>query len=410
MYTQAQVQELINAIGAKTMGKLEALRADSDEMHGQLTAIEKAVAKAAALPGGGHDGEGIRSRGPFNSLGEFAQSVARAAKVGGRVDEKLLKVQASAAGAGESIPADGGWLVQKDLAAMLLMNLYKTGVLVSRCNHIPITASSNGVKLPTPNETSRANGSRWGGVQTFWANEAATVTKSKPTYRLLEMTLHKLFGLSYVTDELLEDVPALSAFLNQAFTSEMGFKIDDGIINGPGAGQPLGILSSGALVTVDKESGQRANTVVFENICKMYARLLPTCDATAVWLINRNVVPQLYQMSLSVGTGGVPVYLPAGGAAYQPLSTLFGKPVLVIEQAATLGTVGDILLADLSCYLLADKGGIEAESSIHVQFLTDEMTLRWTYRMDAQPLLAQPITPFKGSDTLSCFVALATRS
>ena len=81
---------------------------------------------------------------------------------------------------------------------------------------------------------------------------------------------------------------------------------------------------------------------------------------------------QLFSMSLAVGTGGVPVFMPAGGAAGQPFSTLFGRPIVASEYGATLGTVGDIMLIDPTQYTLIDKGGIQTATSIHVRFVYDE--------------------------------------
>jgi HK97 family phage major capsid protein len=115
-------------------------------------------------------------------------------------------------------------------------------------------------------------------------------------------------------------------------------------------------------------------------------------------------------MSLAVGTGGVPVYLPANGISGAPFATLFGRPVIPVEYAATLGTVGDVVLADLSQYGLLTKGGIKQASSLHVAFTTDEMAFRATYRVDGQPLWKSTLTPFKGSATQSPTITLATRS
>ncbi len=157
------------------------------------------------------------------------------------------------------------------------------------------------------------------------------------------MNLKKLTGICYLTDELIADTVALESVVSQAFVSEFGFLVDDAICNGTGAGQPLGLLNAGCLVSVAKETGQKAASVVYENITKMWSRLLPQSEATAAWYINRNILPQLYAMSLSVGTGGVPVFMPANGLSGLPFNTLLGKPVIPIEQAATLGTVGDII-------------------------------------------------------------------
>ena len=115
-------------------------------------------------------------------------------------------------------------------------------------------------------------------------------------------------------------------------------------------------------------------------------------------------------MSIAVGTGGVPVYMPAGGLSAAPYDTLYSRPVLPVEHCAALGTVGDILFADFGQYLLADKGGIQSASSIHVQFLTDETVFRFLYRVDGQPLWHAPLTPASGGSTRSPFVSLATRA
>jgi HK97 family phage major capsid protein len=268
------------------------------------------------------------------------------------------------------------------------------------------------MKINGVDETSRAS-TRSGGIVGYWKDEAAIGTATKPKFRQIELNLKKLVGLCYATDELLADAAALEAFIRQAFVAEFGFLLDDAIINGTGSGQPLGILNAGCLVSVSKEAGQTAATVCAENIMKMRSRLFASSRANSVWLINQNIEPQLHSMSLSVGTGGVPVYMPAGGLSNLPYDTLYGRPVLPIEQCATIGTVGDIILADFANgYILADKGGIQADMSIHVMFLYDEQVFRFIMRVDGQPVRASALTPYKGGSnyTQSHFVALETRS
>ncbi|NIO06966.1 MAG: phage major capsid protein, partial [Deltaproteobacteria bacterium] len=204
------------------------------------------------------------------------------------------------------------------------------------------------LKLNAFNETSRATGSRLGGVQGYWAAEAGEKTASKPDFRQLVLELKKMVGLVYATDELLADAAALERVIRQGFADEFGFMLDDAIVNGTGAGRPLGILNSPCLVTVNKETGQAAATIQVENLLKMWARC--TNPEKAHWLVNRDIIPQLYTMGITVGTGGSPIFMPAGGISGQPFNTILGRPVIAIEQAATLGTVGDIILADLSAY------------------------------------------------------------
>jgi HK97 family phage major capsid protein len=346
----------------------------------------------------------------FRSFGEQLQAILRASQNGGPVDRRLLEIKAPA-GMSETVSSDGGFLVQTDFAAELFRRVYETGALASRVRRIPISANSNGLRMNAINETSRATGSRWGGIQGYWMAESGTKQTSAPKLRQMDLNLHKLAGLCYATDELLADAAALETVIREGFAEEFAWLLDDAILNGTGAGQPLGILQSGALVSITKETGQAAATFVYENAVKMWSQLWGRSKSNAVWLINQDVEPQLYSMSLAVGTGGVPVYMPANGVSGAPYGTLFGRPVLEIEQTATLGTVGDVVLADLSQYLMIEKGGMESASSIHVKFTTDETAFRFVMRVDGQPAWNQYLTPASGSTNyLSPFIALATRA
>ena len=339
----------------------------------------------------------------FKTFGEQLMAAYRASMPGGQVDNRLTTRAAS--GLNESNPSDGGFLVQQDFVSELLKRTYETGILASKVKKIPISTSANGLKINAVDEDSRANGSRFGGVQTYWEGEADKLAGTKPKFRVLELSLKKLTGLCYATDELLQDTAALESVIRQAFAEEFGFKIDDAILTGTGAGEPLGILNSSSLVTVAKESNQTEKITV-ENLIKMWNRVWSRSRNNAVWFINQEIEPYLY--TLKIGT--TPVYVPAGGLSEKPYGTLFGRPVIPLEQCSALGEVGDIILADLNQYLLIDKGGINAQSSIHVRFLYDENVFRFIYRVDGQPIWNKPLTPYKGTATQSPFVALAKRN
>ena len=338
----------------------------------------------------------------FATFGEQLLAAYRAAAPGGKVDERLTTRAAS--GLNESTPSDGGFLVQQDFVTELLKRTYETGILASRAKKIPISTNANGMKINAVDEDSRANGSRWGGVQTYWEGEADELTGSKPKFRQLELSLKKLTGLCYATDELLQDAAALEAVIRQAFAEEFGFKIDDAILDGSGEGEPLGILNSGAIVKVEKEKDQ-TDTITVENLIKMWNRLWARSRGNAVWYINQELEPYLYTLKL----GDKPVYIPAGGLSEKPYGTLFGRPVIPLEQCNAAGEVGDIILADIGQYLLIDKGGIKSASSIHVRFLYDENVFRFIYRVDGKPIWNKPLSPYKGSASVSPFVTLAKR-
>lgn len=352
--------------------------------------------------------ERIDKSKPFKSFGEQLKEVALVDTGKIRGSEKLDAIKAN--GMSEAVSSDGGYLVQTDFSAELLKPIYELGAIASRVDRTTVSAASNGMTFNAVDETSRATGSRYGGVQAYWLAEAGTKTASKPKFRQVELKLKKLIGACYATDELLADAAALQSVISESFRNEFTFMVEDAFFNGDGVGKPLGIMNSGALIPVAKESGQAADTIVAENIMKMWARMAAPMRAGAAWYINQDVEPQLFSLSLAVGTGGIPVYMPANGLAGAPYGTLMGRPVLPVEYAGTVGDLGDIVFANFGAYKAIDKGSMTGESSIHVQFLTDETTFRFVYRVDGQPKWNSAVTPFKGSNTQSPFIALAERA
>ena len=348
-----------------------------------------------------------RSNDNFASEGEFYQAVMVAGTPGGRTDPRLSN--RAATGLNETVPSEGGFLVETETAPGIIKNAWDSGMILPKVSKVTLSGNKNSMKFNGLDETSRVNGSRAGGIVVYTAAEAAEKTASKPKFREINLKLNKLIGLCYSTDELLDDASALAQTINDGFTDEFDFKITDQIINGSGAGEALGILNSGCMVSVSKEAGQAADTIVYENVSNMWSRLMAKSRPSAIWVINQDCEPQLNAMSIAVGTGGVPVYMPAGGASASPYSTLFGRPVVPIEQCQTVGTTGDIMLCDFSQYKAIDKGGMQSDASIHVRFIYDESVFRFVYRFDGQPVLGSAITPYKGTNTLSHFVKLDSR-
>lgn len=343
----------------------------------------------------------------YRSLGEQLQAVFQHhISRGANTDSRLVRAPT---GAGEVDPTGGGFLVQTDFAAAIFMLAHDMGEIMGRTNKIPISANANGLKVPGVDETSRATGSRWGGVSSSWAAEGISPGQSAPKFRLVEFDLKKLMSLMTVTDELLQDSTALTSIAGQAFSEEVMFMTEDAIFEGTGAGQPLGILNAPCTVQVAKENGQAAGTIVKENIDKMWARCWARSRKNAVWFINQDCESQLSALNGVVGTGGQLVYMPPGGLSAAPFATLMGRPVVATEYNSALGAPGDIGLFDLSQYTLVDKGGVNFASSMHVAFDTDQMRFRITYRVDGKPMWAAPLTPFKGTLTKSPFITLAQR-
>ncbi len=327
-------------------------------------------------------------------------------------DLKAIMEKRVITGMSELVPADGGFFVNTDQSSELVKTTFSLAQIADKCKRVTISTNSNAVTFNAIAETSRVTGNRFGGLNGYWLEEGGTKEATQPVFRKIELKLKKLAALCYLTDELIEDAAALQSMVMAMYPEEFAWLIDDAIYRGPGGGAPLGILGHASAVNVAIQAGQTLvnGAIIYENIVDMYTRMVPSSMPNAEWYINQSCLPWLYSMALAVGFGGVPVYMPANGVSAAPYGTLMGKRVNVIEQASALGTVGDIAFLDASQYVLAEKGGIDTASSMHVRFLNDETVLRFVQRIDGQPLWNSPLTPADASAaTLSPFVFLAVR-
>jgi HK97 family phage major capsid protein len=307
------------------------------------------------------------------------------------------------------VPSDGGFFLQGETSMDLMTNGFNNSVVLPRCDSRTLGAGTQFIEVTMIDETSRANGSRGGGVRVYTTAELGEMTASKTKFRQLRIEPKKLTGLYYSSGEMDKNVTFLGQEMRKLFGEEFAFKCQDLVINGTGAGEPLGILNADCLVSVTKETGQTADTVMTENILKMESRLWREGPGVC-YLVNRETKPQLSTMSLAVGTGGAPVAL-YKQEFYQGVmqASLNGFPCFTIEQAAALGDAGDVILADFGQYYTANKGDINEAMSIHVEFIYDQNTYRFLYFFDGQPKLKSAITPYKGSATVGPFIVTAAR-
>lgn len=342
---------------------------------------------------------------PFKNLVEQLKAVKDQATTG-RVDDRLVQINNAASGMSEGNGADGGFAVQTDFAGMMMETAVKSGNILPLVDKYDITGKSNGAKWVDIDETSVAS-TVYGGVQVYWASEAATVTATKPKLIEKKMELEKLMGVAYATYELDSDSSFISDLYNRAFTTAIQRELENTVINGVGAGKPLGFLKGASLVTVAKEAGQAAGTVMWENIVKMSNRALNFNTGNYVWLMHDDVQEQLDFMAFPVGVGGVPVYLPASAAG--TITSLKGKSVLTNDNCSAIGSLGDINLVDLKEYMLITKGGVQADTSMHVQFLAAENCFRFIFRANGMPKKNSALTLKNSANTRSSFVTLAAR-
>lgn len=307
-----------------------------------------------------------------------------------------------------NVPADGGFLIPERLRSELLSVALENSVVRPRARVIPMDS----LRVPIPMIDSPSNASSvFGGIVCYWTEEGGELQESSAKFGRVVLESHKLTGYAEMPNELVADATALGAFFGQTFPQAMAWYEDLAFLNGSGVGEPLGILTAGntARVAVAKESGQAAKTILWENIVKMYSRMLPSSLGQAVWVVSPDTFPELATMALSVGTGGSAIWLNNGASG--PPMTILGRPVIVSEKAKKLGDAGDVNFIDFGYYLIGDRQAMQAQSSPHYKFANDKTAFRIIERVDGRPWLQTAITPQNGStNTLSPFVTLAERA
>lgn len=413
--------EALNALlGKETLTEAEAaqlatLEAEVDAIEREVAALdteiateERAVRRASLFSSTALGGPALATvvndlnperTGGFRSLAEFAVSV-RNALTGGMVD---LRFQAAASGYQQNQGSSGeGFLVPTEYREQIWSLVFSDSSLLSYCN--PEPTSSNAIAIAKDETTP------WGaaGVQAAWRSEGTQMVASKAAVTGELLQLHELYAFVTATNEVMEDAPRLQNRITVQAANAIKWKASDAVVWGDGNGKPLGFMNSPCLVTVNKESGQAAATLVNANALKMYSRLLRT-GGTPMWLANSDTLPQLGQLTL----GNVPAWLPnnAPFAGAPDGGVFLGRMMNFNEHMQTLGTLGDIALVDLSGYALATKqgGGIDFAASIHLFFDQNLTAFRWVFRVGGQPYLSKAVSPANGSNTKSHFITLQAR-
>lgn len=347
--------------------------------------------------------KGAKLDGVFDGLGDYFATIWHGNASNPKVAEKLQKVHNASQSTGS--PSGGGFLIPETLRSELLRLSLESAVVRPRARIIPMETPR--LQFPMLDATSNVS-NVYGGVQGYWREESGAFTESSATFGRVGLEAMELTAYATVPNELLRDsMVSFEAFINTVFPEALNYFEDDAFINGSGSGMPQGFLNAEAAVTVAKESGQAAASVVYENIVKMYARMIPGSLNKAVWIISPDVIPQLLTMGLAVGTGGSAMY--QMDAKVAPQLSILGRPVIVSEKVKTVGSLGDINFVDLGYYLVGDLQQLSADSSPHYRFANGETAFRFVTRIDGRPWLKNALTPRNNGATLSPFVKLAAR-
>lgn len=419
----AKMQGIMSAANTADRDLTTEERGEYDKLMGSLVTLNEDIARAEALQEEERSlpstaatvyqvGDDRAGKKPYQGLGEQLAVIAKSQRLieQGRSDQIDPRIKA-ALGTSESIPSDGGFLVEPEYTKDLLQKIYTTGEVASRVSSL--TMKSARMVIPAVDEDSRQDGQRWGGILAYWLAEAAPYQGTKPKFSERQLVANKLTCLMYATEELLDDDQMLESYADMVVPDELSFQVDNAILQGSGAGMPLGIWNSPS--TLQQAIVSAETTISAQDVLNMNSRAFAPYRKDAVWFINQALEPKLYPLAVgSPSLGQYLIYKPAGENG-NDTATMMGHPVIPIEQASAPGIVGDITLFCPRGYLLAKKNEVRADSSIHVAFLTGEKAFRWMLRLDGQPWWKKPLQPYypaggTAPPTVSAFVTLGARS
>lgn len=391
--------------------KFDELKDQIKGINRQIDAEEFLIEQQASvgLPGNIISVQDNRENDPthgFRSLGEFAAAVCAAGARNGSIDQRLqIGAAAPTTFGGENVGTDGGFALPPQYSTEIWTHSLEQDSVLPFTDNTEI--GGNSMVFPKDETTP------WGtdGIRAYWQSEALQANATKLKLGAAQMRLHKLLCLVPITDELLADSVAMGSYLGKKLPISIRWKTDESLLFGSGNGQPLGALAGNAAIVQAKDIGQSTLTLTTANLANMISRLPPGSFGRSFWLLNNDVLPALFTLTL----GNYPIYMPAsnptvGGIQVNPYGTLLGRPIIVSQHAKSFSSQGDVSLLDMSYYRTITKAeGIRTDMSLHLYFDADAAAFRATFRIDGQPGIINPINPANGSKTLSPFVQLAAR-
>ena len=305
----------------------------------------------------------------------------------------------------------GGFLMPVSFFGELLDASLQQEVIRPLCNVVPMS-TRQGV-APVFDYADGTSGKR-AGLQLLWGPEATSFTEQRGKGREIGLNASKGSIYCRVSRELVSDVPMFDRQLGAAMVAALAEGLDIIFMTGTGAGQPLGVINATNAITVSKEGSQAANTIVLNNVTKMFARLSPKSYSRAVWLIHPTTIPAL--LTLAVVVQNVAATENVGGSTAGAVTVdangqirIFGRPTIVTDACSALSSLGDIALVDLSKYLVGLRSDAVIARDESRYFDSDEIAFKLTIRVDGQPADKDAMKLRDGTNTVSPFVVLQAR-
>jgi HK97 family phage major capsid protein len=379
-----EVLEKMEAERAKDsrIGKVEELKAELDR------SIEKPVKPDVRT----EDEEGRA----FRSFGEFVRTI-RFNPNDPRLHEKREQSM--------DVDEEGGFLVPDEFIRDIRQLDPMENIVRPRASVIPAGAISPDatVTMPALDQTATDGTGMFGGMSFVWVTEGTGKTETDTAFLEVSLDPKEIAGYVTVTDKLLRNAPQVDGLLRKLMREGINSAEEEEFLAGTNAAtRPTGIISHASCVTVNRAT---ANSISYSDIVNMVASRYPR--GNYVWVASVSAMAELMQMkNFEAADSDAPNLVWQPDARTGILGSMLGYPVLFSDIVPSLGTKGDLLLANFSYYLIKDGYGIAIDASKHVEFKANKTLIKAFWNVDGKPWLTQPLTLRDGSTEVSPFVVL----
>lgn len=395
---------------AEEQTKFDGLKADKAALDARIDRLQELATTTAGLEtivpaasrrqGVTQRPGGAEAKKEFENLGEFMHAVRF-----NQNDQRLNFVEGAGAD-GLDLSAEqrmdtgtqGGFMVPPQLRSTILSVPAQDALVRPRANVIePGSPPDAGVTMPALDQTGANPGNMFGGMEFSWIGEGDDKPETDAKLREVTLTPHEIAGTVVITDKLLRNWQAANAFVENLMRGGVSAAEDYAFLRGNGVAKPLGVINAGATRWFNR---QTANKISYLDLVGMVARLLMRGGSSPVWSMPQSALVEIATLQDPEGR-----YIWKADAKDGFAGTLLGYPVRWHNRSPTLGTKGDVILADWSYYLIKDGSGPFVAASEHVLFRQNKTVIKIFWNVDGSPWLTAPIKEENGYE-VSPFVGL----
>jgi HK97 family phage major capsid protein len=374
-----QTRELIEtaetekrALTADEKEKREKMLLDIQEMKSDIAAeeiLQEQEAKRAKVP---DDPE--KDKAEWRSIGEFVQTVAKNPN-----DKRLRGREVEDRQQSQGIGLEGGFLVPDVFANTLLTVSPDEAIVRPRARVFGGGTSTGFGELHIPALQYSGN-NMYAGAVVQWIAEGQVKPETDIEFKRITLHPYEVAAHVQVTDRLLRNASMIEQVVSTQLRGALIAAEENAFLNGAGGVQPTGIIGHAATIGVARAG---VGAVIYQDLADMLAVFW---GKRGVWITGRDMLPQL--MALQD---------PNNNYVWQPNArdgnpgTIFGMPVLFSDDSPALGADGDVVLADLSNYLIGDGGGVAIAASSEFMFTSNMTVIKAWKLVDGSPWLTGPL-------------------